>query len=234
VIPRRTFEVDSTIPEGHVYWVPRRVDIDEEGFDGFRDTWVLRSGLREARDVVHAERELIDVAGRLAQDPTEFEAIASALESNDPASLPERLQSGPEFALIEMHFDDVSPIGGLEIGVAGLSYAMAAVGCHPAASCRSHDGGHSWSERPVVFFAASRHRADVLAGLVRESGCGFGFDPGHSQLLLIEAQSIEEMARLATLVLEHRDEFVQRKGSRQPRGRSATQVVLDLERQDPS
>lgn len=207
MIPRRDVQVDPTIREHHGYWVPTEEDLEsEDGFGGFRDTTPLQATILEARAVVREERELIEVADRVARDAREFEAIANAFEWYDRDELPEGLRSGPQFALLDPHISDNPPIGGLELGVAGLSHALAAVGCFPAASCRSHDADVTWSERPVVYVGADPDRAAVLERLVRQAGCGFGFDPDHPQLP-IEAPSIRETARLADLVLENEQAF---------------------------
>jgi len=93
------------------------------------------------------------------------------------------------------------------LDVIAVSYALAAVGCLPAASCRSHDAYPSWSKRPVVFVAADRRWAKIVERLVGEAGCGFSFDPEHALPLLIEARSIEETTKLARLVLDNAGAF---------------------------
>jgi hypothetical protein len=99
---------------------------------------------------------------------------------------------------------------GLELGVAGLVYALASVGCVPAASCRGHSRPHAWAERPIVLLAADRARAEWLRPLVSGAGCGFCLDDVRPQILGIEAPSIDEMTALARLVLDSSKDGLQK------------------------
>jgi hypothetical protein len=108
-----------------------------------------------------------------------------------------------QIAALEDHFSEAGDLEGLEIGVAGLAYALAAAGMYPAASCRGHVGPNAWSSSPVVFFVADRPHAEVLQPLVKESGCGFEVDPARSQLLVILSVSIAEMLALGRRILDN-------------------------------
>lgn len=99
--------------------------------------------------------------------------------------------------------EDGSPLDALELGVAGLSYALTSVGCFTSASCRSHYSDHSWSDRPVVFFAAERPTVHWLTSLVRQSGCGFANGSGRAdRLMIVEAPSITNLMDLASRIVQ--------------------------------
>jgi hypothetical protein len=227
MIPRMSLGLEPTVPEGHEGWTPRKDDLSEEGFAYFRDTWLIRGiGIREAKEVIALERTLADVAGRLAVDEAEFEALASALEHGDADELPERLIA---LAELEPHLSDVPPLEGLELGVSGLVHALSAVGCWPAASCRGHPGDNAWSDHPVVYLAADSHRAAVLQPLVESAECGFNTDPARSRLLMIEGESIEDMMALAELVISTPKTFVRKRAAHRIRlGHSGDQLTLDF------
>ncbi|WP_158718801.1 hypothetical protein [Streptomyces sp. NRRL WC-3795] len=103
--------------------------------------------------------------------------------------------------------EDGSPLDALELGVAGLSYALASVGCFTAASCRSHYSDHSWSDRPVIFFAAERSTVEWLTPLVRQSGCGYADGSQRApRLLIVEAPSITNFMDLAGRVIQQAEQ----------------------------
>lgn len=99
---------------------------------------------------------------------------------------------------------DFSPFGGLEAGVAGLCNALSVVGCVTAASCRTHATPPSWSDCPVVFFAAPTWRVELLAELISAEGCGLEDERG---MLKIYAPSVREMHGLAQRLLTERARF---------------------------
>src|SRR4051794_11608871 len=88
---------------------------------------------------------------------------------------------------------ELAPLDGLEIGVAGLAYALGSAGCLTAASCRWHSRDRSWSDCLVVFFAAPGWRLELLADLIADAGCGLVADRG---MLAIYAPSIIQMHAL--------------------------------------
>lgn len=96
---------------------------------------------------------------------------------------------------------------GLEVGVAGLVYALSAAGMFPAASCRGHADPASWSAVPVVMFAADRGHAEALQPLVESSRCGFDLDPIRPELLVINGRSVEDTLRLGRAVLASIETF---------------------------
>ncbi len=93
---------------------------------------------------------------------------------------------------------------GLEIGVAGITHALSAIRCLTAASCRSHISSHSWSDCPVVFFAAPAWRLELLAELIAAARCGLRAD---RNMLSIVAPSITHMHGLAQSIVAERGRF---------------------------
>lgn len=232
VIPRTPLQLDPSVPTEHTGWTPRGDDVSEEGFGGFRDTWLIRGvGVREAKALIRVERELIDLADRYATGGGDFDAICRALEEGVADELPERLRVPcvPDEISLRVHGDDgYSPSEGLDLGVAGLVYALAAVGCWTAASCRGHPGKYAWSDHPIVAFACDRHRVAVLQPWVEQSGCGLTTDGHREGLLAVVAESVEDTMALASLVAGHRREFIPHRVRRPRSAVQGTQGTFDL------
>ncbi|MET8100707.1 hypothetical protein ABZV29_30295 [Streptomyces sp. NPDC005236] len=206
MIPRIDLKVDPSFPEGVPMAMPPEEEIDEEGYGFFRGVWDISGATREeALMAIEEERRLVALLDQVAQTPQEFEAIATALEDGDPDCLPPGFAAGhPDSEILEIVGDgdrEVGVLDCLEIGVAGLSFALSSIGCFPAASCRSHSRKDSWSERPIVLFAAEPQTVHWLTPLVRESGCGFGDGSGHGELLFVEAPSITNFVDLANRIV---------------------------------
>ena len=109
---------------------------------------------------------------------------------------------------------DYDPLDGLEVGVAGLSLALSAVGCLTAASCRSHPTEHSWSDYPVVLFAAPPWRVEILAQMLAPERCGLG---AGRDMLSIYAASVRHMHNLAERILAERARLRRRPEHLKPR-----------------
>jgi hypothetical protein len=141
MFPRAHVEVEISIPAGDDYWVPKPSEIGEEGFGDFRGVWpIVEATTRLTADVIEDERVAAEYIDAHASTPEEFEKLAREIESYSP--------SLEESEALEFAADLGSAWGGfegLELGVAGLTYALSNAGFYPAASCRSHQDGHSWS-----------------------------------------------------------------------------------------
>jgi hypothetical protein len=218
VFPQSQPHGTSALPTSAAFWMPRPDEISEEGFSYFRDTWLIKDvSVGEARDVMTEERRIAEVVGQLANDPEDFERLAQIAESSrldDPA----HEMSDRERAALSEVVSDLPELGGLELGVAGLAYALATVRILPAASCRSHVE-HSWSDAPVVLFAVTEFRAKALQPLVDASGCTFTIDEARPELLVVRATSISNTMALADAVIENRKAFVQHRSHVQRRSR---------------
>ncbi|MEW2302723.1 hypothetical protein AB0958_22585 [Streptomyces sp. NPDC006655] len=206
MIPRIDVKVDPSFPEGVPMCMPEEDEISEEGYGFFRGVWDI-SGVthEEARAIVEEERGLAHLVDQVSADPEEFEDVARAVERGDPDCLPDGFEDRhPGSEILEIVGDgdrEEGVLDGLEIGVAGLSFALSSIGCFPAASCRSHASGRSWSDRPVVYFAAERLTVHWLTPMVRDSGCGFGNGSDRGALLFVEAPSITNLMDLANQIL---------------------------------
>lgn len=205
--------------------MPSADDLDEEGFGNFRDTWLIKGVLvREAREILSAERQISALIDSLANTEHDFERLANVAEFAGVDDSAEDLSDHERSALREV-VSDVPPFAGLELGVAGLAHALATVRVLPAASCRSHPG-RSWSEAPVVFVAITEFRAKALEPLAKQSGCTFDIDEGRPELLVIRGTSVTNTMDLAEMVLANRSTFVQERG---PTKRRATDCNLRQE-----
>jgi hypothetical protein len=156
VIPIADVIVDPMLPKQATYWMPSEDEIDEEGIGYFRDTWLIISVPEDgARDLIAIERQITRLVDSIAINSEQFETLAHAIESADLTELPASLIDSEQYeALAGLVEDDISPLEGLELGVTGLVYALASIGCVPAASCRGHAGARSWARHPVVLFAS--------------------------------------------------------------------------------
>jgi len=211
VIPRTSLSLTPDLPEEWRAWVPTRIQREaEEGFGFFRDTWVMqRPTAAETKEVLASEDELVPLLNHLSQSDDEFDELAEALENEDPTALPEKFAVGDARALLDRHldWDGFSRFGGIEVGVAGLVYALSHVGCWTAASCRGHPPPRDWAEHPVVFFTTDEFRASALVPLVEQTSCGLGLDTNRSEFLIVIAESIIESMALARLVFDQRSAF---------------------------
>lgn len=199
--PRTAVDLHPQLPSAAQFWVPTAEDLEaDEGFGYFDNTWPISDiSEAEARDLANVDRSLAVVAGNLAATESEFDDIATALETGSADDIdglrPHRLEA------LTPYLTDRVTLEGLELGVAGLVYCLAAAGMYPAASCRGHPGPSAWSRIPVVLFAADRIHAELLVPLVRDSGCGFNIQQSRGELLVIESKSIEGTLDLAGALL---------------------------------
>jgi hypothetical protein len=207
--PRIDVELHPELPDAAEFWIPSSDDIDEEeGFGYFREVWpILNVSVRHARKVVSQDRSLCTLVASLAANELEFDALGAAAETGSADDIDE-ITSDQLTALVD-HFQDAEELEGLEIGVAGLVYALAAAGMYPAASCRGHADSNAWSASPVVFFAADRPHAEVLQPLVREAECGFEIDPARPEMLVIASASVQETLALAKKILSAISNFTE-------------------------
>lgn len=196
MIPRSDAEVNPAIPKGAAFWVPTAEDISEEGIGFFVGTWaILNVDLAEARALLDSEKLALDFADKNSATPEEFEAACDLIEEQD---YDEPTDDAPDFVRDRNWYG----LASLEVGVAGLTYAMAARGFVPAASCRSHHHERtSWARQPVVMFAGDREQIDHLAPLVAKAGCGLDLDSARGELLCVYGPSIVETIALAEAIL---------------------------------
>lgn len=200
----------SALPDAAKFWMPKSSELDEEGFGYFRDTWLIQDvSVREARETLAEERRITAVIDNLVTDAERFERLAAVIEYGCTEDSANDLTSAERALLGEFASDVAAKLGGLELGVSGLTHALATVRILPAASCRSHyPSEHSWSDAPVVLFATTEYRAKALRPLVESSGCTFFIDQSRPELLGVRGRSITDTMALAAAVLAHRATFV--------------------------
>jgi hypothetical protein len=215
--------------------MPKPDEISDEGFGYFRETWFIgHVSVAQATVTLREEAEILDWLDDMAAGPDDFEQLAAAIENNDRDLITEPLLSAAlrgGLGRFLVDDDDVAPLSALEIGVAGLTHALSTVRCLTAASCRWHMTERSWSDCPVVFFAAPPWRVDILAEIVAAEGCGLGTD---RDMLTVYAASIRETHRLAGRILTERGRFRRKpdrwRGFRDPyqKRRTSHHVQLNL------
>lgn len=199
--PRTAVDLNPQLPSATQFWIPTAEDLEaDEGFGYFDNTWPISDvSEAQARDLANIDRSLAVIAGNLAATEFQFDDIATILETGSADDIeglrPDQLEA------LTPYLTDRATLEGLELGVAGLVYCLAAAGIYPAASCRGHPGPSAWSRIPIVLFATERTRAELLVPLVRDSGCGFNIAQSRSELLVIESKSIEGTLDLADALL---------------------------------
>ncbi|THA55853.1 hypothetical protein E6P78_32475 [Streptomyces sp. A0958] len=208
MIPAVSLDVDPSFPAGLAMGLPDKDEVIEEGYGCFRDVWTIGEvGHEEAIQMIEAERHLVRLVDQASRTDAEFEAMAKAVETGELENLPDGYaEEHPQSELVQF-LDAVdeehSPLDALDLGVAGLAYALSSVGCFTAASCRSHYSDQPWADRPVIFFAAERPTVHWLTPLVRDSGCGFADGSDRAdRLLIVQAPSITNFVDLAQRIVE--------------------------------
>lgn len=152
MVPSNDVELYPSLPSGFGCWVPTEEDIEgagDEGLGFFDSTWLLGEvSLQEAREVIAEEAQLIDHIDAVAIDATEFDELASAVGGDivEEHEFSELWKRSSRLALDDALPGDGGPSTGLELGVGGLAYALAAGGLAPVASCRGHSTAHVWSD----------------------------------------------------------------------------------------
>lgn len=162
-----------TIPSDATFWMPKPEDIDVDGIGAFfDDTWLIKDvPVREARRLRQEERRIAEVVGHLATTAEDFDRLAHAVEDGYEPDEPdggydltatERAKLG-EF--LPENEDEGTALDSLELGVAGLVYALATVRIIPAASCR---GIQVLGPGPMCQSYCSR-RQNIALGLYNHS-----------------------------------------------------------------
>lgn len=222
MLPRYDEDLDTALPPGLSYWVPTEREIEDAGDEGlgyFHDTWLIGDvEQEEARDAIAEEAVLIGLLDTLATNADEFDDLATAVEAGEPEDIGiEDVRQRMGWSDLQAAFpEEPGLVTGLELGVGGLSYALAAVGLVPVASCRGHSNPYSWSDSPVVFLATDQHRAAVLQRLVTEHECGLGDGgEGRSDFMTIIGRDIRAMNNLAAR--NSRSDSTRRRTRRTPR-----------------
>jgi len=166
MIPRTEVDVSASVPDRAAFWVPEEDDISDEGFGVFRGTWpIIGVNFVEATQVMEGERLALNYVDANSATAEEFESLAKELEDYGPEDSNE---DPPQFVLIN---PDWYGLEWLELGVAGLVFALSARGLYPAASGRSHHHERtSWADYPVVYFAGDRDQIQHLQPLAEASG----------------------------------------------------------------
>jgi hypothetical protein len=215
MIPTSSLSGSVTIPDEATFWMPRPEDIGDDGIGVYvHDTWLIKDvPVREARRLRQEERSVAEVVGHLATTAEDFDRLASAVEEGyGSGELDEDYSlTAAERAVFDKFLTkgEITPLNALELGVAGLVYALATVRIIPVASCRGHPGGRAWSEVPVVLFATTEYRARALQSLVEVTGCEFAIPAVEPDLLAVMGRSILDTMALADAVLKSRHTFVQ-------------------------
>ncbi|MFF8293968.1 hypothetical protein ACF07M_00755 [Streptomyces globisporus] len=208
MIPSADIDVVPAFPVHLAMGLPAPDEVDEEGYGYFRDVWAIGEvGREEARAMIEEERRLVSLVDQASRNEVEFDCLAQAIEKRELEYLPVGYaEQYPDSELVReasLDSDEGVPLEALELGVAGLSYALTSIGCFTAASCRSHSGEHPWADRPVIFFAAERDTVRWLTPLVAESGCGLGDGSERApKLLVLEAPSITNFMNLARCIVQ--------------------------------
>lgn len=198
-------ELTSKLPSDAKFRTPKPSEIDEEGFGNFQDVIDLRgTTVEEAQRYLASHLRVLDFIHEHAITPESFEEHANAFEAGGAG---ETGLSGVTAGQLDRMMDSYDcDLGGLELGVGALAYALSAAKIFPAASCRSHNT-RSWAPYPVVYFASNRSRAELLQELVDLNRCGFETDPNRPDLLVVAASSLVDLLALTHSVVDNLAKF---------------------------
>ena len=210
VIPYCEVQPSFIVPPGAR--LPSPEEVDEEGYGYFRNVWLIRPGvpLEEAASVLAWERQAVGLVDSLVDTAGAFDRAARVIEDFSPdeeellvtpADYPGLSQETCERLRIWLSLQTLS-LGGLDLGIAGMVYALSARGFFPVASCRGHADDSSWSLCPVVIFAGSTQRLGLLRRTVIRAGCSLGDASGNGRgLVAVHGPSIGSMMMLAEMLL---------------------------------
>lgn len=196
MIPSFAIDIVRSIPDDATFWQPTPSDINEDGFGYFHDVWpIVTPPASEAARLLGFERAALDYLNGTCRDASDFEQQAEWIEGADD----------DELAALPVGMQEVfADLNGLDLGVAGLVFALAHVGFYPAASCRAH-ASRSWAPSPTVLFAAGEERLRALLPLIVTAGVGLQYDKTRGvPLFAVYAQSVVEMVGLGALIFGHR------------------------------
>lgn len=217
----------TDLPGGTKFWTPKPSDIDEEGFGYFRDVFDLRgTTANDARTYLSAHRRVLSFIDDHADSVGTFEKYAQAFEAGEAADV--GLTGVVADRIDDLIESEDCDLGGLELGVGALAYALSAAKTFPAASCRSHTE-QTWSPYPVLYLAANEPRALLLEGLVQDTGCGFVQGTERPEFIVIAAPSLSNILDLAQAVADNLPRFtklVTRKNGTRSRGSKHIQPSL--------
>lgn len=157
-----------------------------EGFSLVRDyQQVIDISWDEVVDCIEAESRWLDHAAGSA-DAAQFDAVLDdAVEQ----------EVGDDFDHL---------FRGMDVGVAGLVFALTAAGYATCYSCRGH-AGISTARVPQVRLATEPDRLRLLVDYAERAGCGL--DADDEGLVTVYASSVPDLHRMATLVMEDRAVF---------------------------
>jgi hypothetical protein len=173
LVPVTPVAVDHNV-DLHACWLPGRTLV-EDGFTDNRDYVPLRAiDWARVGEVCALEQEVFELIAHTVDDSGTFEARLSDLEyDNVPA------------------WD----LESIELGVASCVFALNALGCATAFSCRGHGG----SGYPQVRLAVEGATVEPLLQEARSAGCGMSSDS--EGLAWIYAPSMLEMCSFADLLV---------------------------------
>lgn len=144
----------------------------------------IRATWDDARDAIEVERDRVTHARRVAATHEGFDDEVDG----------------------ELEDWQVETLWGIDVGVAGVTFALAAAGCVTTTSCRGHPGYASPDrDFPRVRFYADAARARIVRDVAVASGCGFDFEPGEPAE--IWAPSVTNMIAAAQRLLDLRATF---------------------------
>ncbi|MEV0269784.1 hypothetical protein AB0H43_13480 [Hamadaea sp. NPDC050747] len=185
------YEVETTIEVGSP---PKRLSPETvvHGFEAIRDYEpLLDLSWAEVDECLRAEEAWLEYAAS-ADNEASFDEILSSAHGR---GLPHEISEDPE----EPDFDELFRY--LDIGVAGLVYALSAAGYATCSSCRGHPG---ISRPPQVGFGTEPERLSHLIPYVERSGCGMEVSGG---VAWIYSNSVTALHALAQMLFDHRAHF---------------------------
>jgi hypothetical protein len=151
---------------------------------------------------VHECQPLIDITWdeALSCIAAESRWIERASEAADSARFDKILEGAPD---VESGDDGDWLFRSVEVGAAGLVFALSAAGFATCTSCRGHAGLHG-QRRPLVGFNTDPHRLRTLAKCGARAGCGLKV---RDRLALAVGRSVADLHSMAQGVFGERAIF---------------------------
>ena len=190
----------TEVPSEFSFAVPTLVELEQEGLPYFfhEIEWLGSINWEEAGTEIAADIVATLAVAWATSSYLDFELVAEEVS----AGIASGSELEGELARLSAVVSEEEPkFGGLDMGIAGLVYALSAAGYLTVASCRGHGPGIGWSEVPVVYFAATSAQFEVLAPQVDMFGGTVTVDDEHPDLLCLALPSCLHAQQLALVLV---------------------------------
>lgn len=195
MIPQVQTRVVRSIPSGLT--LPDEDEIDPEtGPGGSENTWLIRdTPIGEAQAMVEHERRVIEAVDTIASDFDDFVRLVDWFESGDTDDRTDLVHLADQIEPLEDLLFCGGSLEGLDLGVAGLTLALSAIGALPERSGRGDE-----ETGPHVRIWTTPAIGRRLLRLCEAADCSVAAVP-HDRTIEIWAPSVRHTNTLAALLV---------------------------------